>query len=224
MIASKHFIKRTSKTDTKSPVDLGQYLEKDTKILPPQTTINLSNPVAGEMEKLPAQFANESSDILYTIRDADTGEILKIGKTKGGDALTGRLSKYRTSQNWTGRNITMDAAVVEREGAATLGQAENAARENLLNDARQEVGLGENGVKESDVLPWDNTRVPGGPRGEGRLGRSGPGIPGVEGYRLSKPTPEFPNGRMWDGEKVVPIPDNMMWDGALGKVVPKPGP
>ena len=118
-------------------------------------------------------------DAIYVLRDADTGAILKVGKTVGGDRAARRFETYRRAGDDLGLNLRLEVTPV----AKTRGGVKVEAHESALR-ARLE--------REGHVMPWDNSPEhgprraageampdPGAPQfRQGRMGRVGPGTPG----------------------------------------------
>lgn len=88
------------------------------------------------------------------LKDADTGELLKVGKSEVG-TFKGRFEKYATAGTKTGRNLSLDAFSVDKSAINSIESIEKSMREGL--------------EKAGHSLPWDNTGQ--------RLGRPGPGTP-----------------------------------------------
>ncbi|MDR6546259.1 RHS repeat-associated protein [Chryseobacterium rhizosphaerae] len=99
-------------------------------------------------------FDGNQKGIVYILKDADTGEFLKIGKSEVG-TFKGRFEKYATAGNKTGRNLSLDVFTVDKTALSSVESIEKSMREGL-----EKMGYS---------LPWDNTL--------NRLGRSGPGTP-----------------------------------------------
>ena len=101
------------------------------------------------------KFANDADSIVYVLRDAKTGELLKVGKS-GVNKFIGRFSPYAKAGQRTGRTLELDA-ISFKKGDFSAEAVEKQIRENLRRNGHR--------------LPWDNTG--------GRLGRQGPGVPGA---------------------------------------------
>ncbi|MBC9909424.1 RHS repeat-associated core domain-containing protein [Chitinophaga varians] len=99
-------------------------------------------------------FDGNQEGMLYILKDADTGEYLKVGKTEA-NTMVGRFSKYQTAGKKTKRNLVLDVLTIDKSNAHSIEAVEKQVRAYLSD-------LGHK-------LPWDNTL--------GRLGRPGPGVP-----------------------------------------------
>ncbi len=95
---------------------------------------------------------DDSGGVVYLLKDKNTGQILKVGKSKKGN-LPGRFEKYKTAQNNTGANLEIEVYPVPKDKNLTF--METTLRDRML--------------KEGKTLPWDNTG--------NRLGTEGPGVP-----------------------------------------------
>ena len=87
---------------------------------------------------------------MYILRDAKTGELLKVGQSTSGTFI-GRFEKYAAAARRNGRELSLDVFEVP---LAQRGAVEGEIRRTLGN---------------LFSLPWDNTQR--------RLGFSGPGVP-----------------------------------------------
>src|SRR4029079_9535450 len=113
--------------------------------------------------------------IVYVLRDAQTGELLKVGKTEIENFIS-RFRVYEKAAQDTRRHLVGDAWTVAKDAGRTIETVESDIRANL--------------AAQGHSLPWDNTGK--------RLGRTGPGVPGTRlGSRLSK------QGYRWEGENLV---------------------
>ena len=105
-------------------------------------------------------FNGNQKGIVYILKDVETGEFLKVGKTEV-DKYKGRFSKYVTAGNKTNRKLEIDLFTVDKNNLDSIESIEKSIRNNL-----EKLGYS---------LPWDNTN--------NRLNRIGPGVPFT---RLSK--------------------------------------
>ena len=121
------------------------------------------------------KFASGQKGIVYVLRDADTGEFLKVGKSEV-DTFVGRFEKYQTAGTKNGRHLVLDVFTVDKSSTRTVQSIEGEIRSNM--------------IKEGHALPWDNT--------DQRLGRPGPGVPGTRLGRGLRDSYE------WQGEDLVP--------------------
>jgi hypothetical protein len=122
-----------------------------------------------------AAVGEGSDGALYLLKDAKTGEVLKVGKTEAETAV-GRFQKYETASRYTGRTLEVEILDVKKTGSFTTESAEKAVRSHY-----ELMG---------EKLPWDNTG--------GRLGRPGPGVPGT---RLPRSLRE--QGYAWEGTELI---------------------
>lgn len=105
------------------------------------------------------KFEGGQTQIVYVLRDATTGEFLKVGKTTVGE-IADRFGEYVAAGNKWSRKLAADAWTIRARSKTNVEAFEKEMR----------AGLESAGAR----LPWDNTRVPGkGPR----QGRPGQGIP-----------------------------------------------
>ncbi|WP_437310854.1 eCIS core domain-containing protein [Sorangium sp. So ce388] len=141
-------------------------------------------------------------DFVYVLRDAQTGEILKVGRTTS-ETLEGRFGDYLTASHkeLSGRQLQVDVAPVtvpDTPGLNTLTKVEDATRSNVertILDTRAGAELDASG---SRALPWDNT--------DSRLGYEGPGTPGVVTSRMRNnvnPETGQRDPLFWKGERIV---------------------
>ena len=93
------------------------------------------------------------------LRDRDTGQILKVGKTEVLTIEASRLDKYSLAIEKSGRNVDMEMWTVPNQAGTTFESVEKSVR------ARLEA--------EGHTLPWDQGSYSRRPR----LGREGPGVP-----------------------------------------------
>jgi len=103
-------------------------------------------------------FAGGQTQVVYGLRDATTGEFLKIGKTTVAE-VSDRFGQYVTAGNKWSRKLVADVWTFRARSAKGAEAFE----------AELRAGLEKAGAR----LPWDNTRIGGQPR----LGRPGQGIP-----------------------------------------------
>lgn len=115
---------------------------------------------------------------MYVLRDADTGEFLKVGKTEVAN-FGERFRFYEDAANYTGRRLEVDTYAFHAEGFKPQ-VIEDQIRQNLVGQGRS--------------LPWDNTKI----GNAGRLGRPGPGVPGTRLLRRLRD-----EGWRWEGENLV---------------------
>lgn len=167
-------------------VDLAQYAGEN-GLKGQQQSISLAK---GWRDRL-GNLTEGKKDLVYALRDADTGEILKVGRTES-ETIIGRLQQYATAgtEKYSGRNLVLDVAEANTTAKRTLGQVENEMRAKMLEDLR----AADPTAAEPSLLPWDNSPGAG---GKGRLGREGPGTPSVRDHAMRE------RGAVWEGEKVV---------------------
>jgi hypothetical protein len=101
-------------------------------------------------------FDNPDDGIVYILRDKETGEILKVGKSEVRTIETSRFEKYEGAAGKTQRELEMEIYTVPKEEGVTFQQSEKDLRTKL--------------EQEGHDMPWDQT--------DQRLGREGPGVPG----------------------------------------------
>jgi len=123
-------------------------------------------------------FNNPQEDIIYILKDLDTNQLLKVGKTTAGK-FPGRWSPYAAAQKHTSRRLGLDVFTISKGTNYTAEAVEKQVREHMT----QTLGY---------KLPWDNTG--------GRLGK-GPGVPGVRGDKQWSEA-----GWKWVGEVFTPPP------------------
>ncbi|NSL88408.1 hypothetical protein ECE50_016330 [Chitinophaga sp. Mgbs1] len=102
----------------------------------------------------PVSLNGNQEGVVYVLKDADTGELLKVGKTEA-STITERFRKYQTAGKKTGRNLVVDALTIDKSNSHTIQAVEKQVRNYFL--------------EQGHPLPWDNT--------DNRLGRDGPGVP-----------------------------------------------
>ena len=107
-------------------------------------SLDLSNPAWRQ-----SKFTQDG--LVYLLKDASTGSILKVGQTSA-KKFIGRFEKYVTAGARNNRHLSTD---VFETPLTKRGKIEGEIRRNL--------------GKRPGSLPWDNTGR--------RLGRSGPGVP-----------------------------------------------
>ncbi|RKH44583.1 hypothetical protein D7X12_10075 [Corallococcus sicarius] len=139
-------------------------------ILPSQTQQTL--PHTGDWRS--TQWQEGQEGVLYVLRDKKSGELLKVGKTEIA-TWEGRFEPYARAARRTGRELELDTWTVPKDSSRSIEYLEAQVRAQLEGQGHR--------------LPWDNTG--------GRLGRPGPGVPGV--YQST--TAE--QGYVWDGETYV---------------------
>lgn len=100
------------------------------------------------------EFEGGQTQVVYVLRDATTGEYLKVGKTTV-TAIAGRLGEYVTAGNKWSRKLVADVWTFRARSTKNVEAFEAEIR----------AGLEKAGAR----LPWDNTKA--------RLGRAGQGIP-----------------------------------------------
>jgi hypothetical protein len=115
-----------------------------------QLEIDLTNPAWRQT----LAFTGGQTQIVYVLRDATTGELLKVGKTTVDD-IARRFGDYVTAGNKWSRRLTADAWTIRARSKTNVEAFEKEVR----------AGLERAGAR----LPWDNTGR--------RLDRRGQGIP-----------------------------------------------
>jgi hypothetical protein len=121
------------------------------------------------------------------LRDANTGEFLKVGKTSV-NSFVYRFNDYLAyAENSTKRSLQVDLFTFSRQEYETSVPVENRVRAILSNE-------------DGEVLPWDNQYQ--------RLKRIGPGVPGEDPYLTPKMGLKYGAGVHWEGEILVDANDN----------------
>jgi hypothetical protein len=147
------------------------------------------------------KFEGGQTQIVYVLRDATTGEFLKVGKTTVGE-IADRFGEYVAAGNKWSRRLAADAWTFRARTTTNIEAFEAEIR----------AGLERAGAR----LPWDNTRVPKkGPR----LGRPGQGIPDtkpqtetqfideVEQLRVRHAPPNIPKRRGMSSKEKAKLKD-----------------
>jgi hypothetical protein len=122
-----------------------------------------------------AAVGEGNEGVVYLLKDAGTGQILKVGKTEA-ETITSRFQKYEAASRYSGRTLEADILEVNKTRPFTTESVERAVRSHY-----ELMG---------EKLPWDNTG--------GRLGRVGPGVPGTRLPRLLRE-----QGYDWEGEELI---------------------
>lgn len=116
-------------------------------------------------------FSGDQKGIVYILKDSDSGELLKVGKTEV-ENFDSRFRTYAKAGRLTDRNLSVDCLTIDRVDEYKPEAVEKQARAAL--------------EKMGHKLPWDNT--------ENRLGRPGPGVPFVRPGKSARVT------HKWDKE------------------------
>jgi hypothetical protein len=156
-----------------------------------QFDVDLTNPKWRQT----LDFSGPETQFVYVLRDATTGEILKVGNFKVSNILD-RFGQYVTAGNKWSRKLVAHVWPLRGREATKVEAFE----------AQIRAGVEQAGAR----LPWDNTRV----RGKGpRLGRAGQGIPDtkpqtetefideVEQLRVKHAPPNIPKRRGMSSKK-----------------------
>ena len=101
--------------------------------------------------------------MIYVLRDADSGAILKVGKTVGGPSARRRFGVYRRAGEKLGLKLRIEVTTVPKVRGTKVEVHEKALRARLEG--------------EGHIMPWDNSPEAVGRLREGRLGRPGAGTP-----------------------------------------------
>jgi hypothetical protein len=154
-----HFSEQEARAGTAAPSPLAapaiQRAPPDVVTSGQQLEIDLSN----SSWRKTLDFEGGQTQIVYVLRDATTGELLKVGKTTVDD-IAGRFGEYVAAGNKWSRKLAADVWTLRARSKKNVE----------VFEAQIRAGLEKSGAR----LPWDNTRVPEkGPR----LGRPGQGIP-----------------------------------------------
>jgi hypothetical protein len=134
-----------------------------------QKTIDLRDPKWTE-----TAYTKSKDSIVYILRDADTGQALKVGKSEVSN-FEERFDDYVSAQKFTSRNLKVETIAFDST-KVTPEKVESQIRSHL--------------VDQGEKLPWDNTKQ--------RLGRPGPGVPGTRGSKMLRS-----EGWGWNGEDYV---------------------
>jgi hypothetical protein len=130
------------------------------------------------------QLGLDLKQIVYALRDAKTGEILKVGETN--DPIT-RIGNYQTAKTeYSNRSLVIDVLEVTPKKGQGIKSIEDPLREQVLSDL---IAQSPAGTKAEALLPWDNSYQ--------RLGRPGPGTPGVRDHAMREA------GVYWENEQPV---------------------
>lgn len=105
----------------------------------------------------------EGTPILYSLRDLNTGAIVKVGKTFAGSSAGDRFTLYQGAAQELGLRLGLEVTPVTGRGL----RADVTDLEIALRGRLEQAG---------QILPWDYTPVAGS-GGAGRLGRRGRGTP-----------------------------------------------
>ena len=124
----------------------------------------------------------EETGVLYVLKDAKTGEMLKVGKTEA-KKLADRFRHYRQAARREGRDVVADLYTLPKPAAGTLEPFENRLRWYF--------------ELQGEPLLWDQQD-----RFRTRLGRPGPGVPGTPPRRKLRS-----QGYRWDGSKLIKEPE-----------------
>ena len=124
------------------------------------------------------KFARDQQGIVYVLKDAETGELLKVGKSEVSN-FTDRFRFYEKAAHDTGRRLDVDVMTVPKDPSRTVQSVEQEIRSHL--------------EAQGHALPWDQTSR--------RLGRPGPGVPGTPPSRRLRN-----EGYGWSGEQLVKDP------------------
>jgi len=98
------------------------------------------------------------ADVLYVLRDKQSGAIVKVGKTTGSN-YSSRFGRYETAAERLKLELELEVTPISNLGGKTVDHYEQLLRRRLES--------------EGHILPWDNTQY----EGVARLGRQGPGTP-----------------------------------------------
>ncbi len=111
------------------------------------TVIDLSGPSVGFAKKA----YERGMGFTYILRDKNTGEVLKVGKTTGGVNIYERFNRYRRKSQEYGRAVEVEvwhvgknaeAKAIERQLRTTLqNQGERLPWDAVANPARPDLGL-----------------------------------------------------------------------------------
>lgn len=175
MIASKHHIKRVNDSEN-GPVDLKKYMPENFEAVGDQISVDMSK----RNWRTQISGLSKDGDYLYVVRDAETGEVLKVGSTSD---LERRLGDYRTANNASelhGGKVTVDIVEVKKPAGATLESGEIGMRDGVATDAKAEAA----GDKS---MPWDKTAS----------GEAGPGVPGNDSHNMKYDLTK------WEGDQIV---------------------
>lgn len=184
-------VPRLGGSKTKAPIDLAHYIPD--KFLPKNTDKTPNRKVYtvvidDDWDSKLGGLNKKGKQLIYALRDLTTGEILKVGWTRG-ENLEDRIEKYDLagSKSYSDRSLAIDIIEVKPpRGAKAPSTIEAPLREQIIPDLQAEAPAG---TKPNEVLRWDNT--------DQRLGRPGPGIPGVRDKAMRKA------GMWWKGETII---------------------
>jgi hypothetical protein len=134
---------------------------------------------AADHEKLQL---DPDADVLYVLRDVETGAVLKVGKTTGGSTVD-RFATYERAGRRLGRDLQIEVATIATPRGRTPQEFESALRAQLEG--------------EGQIMPWDNSG--------NRLSREGQGTPYA-------PLGGSPGNDPVTGKPIPGMRDEYMWD------------
>ena len=121
------------------------------------------------------KFEGGQEGLMYVLRDMDSSEALKVGKTEVENFID-RFRHYENAGDLTGRHLALDVFSIDKVSEYSLEAIEKQFRAHFESMGHS--------------LPWDNT--------SNRLGRPGPGVPGAQIPRRLRVL-----GYHWLGESLV---------------------
>jgi hypothetical protein len=173
-------VEPTRLPEAQRPLDIHSYLPEGTTTTGPQRSFRIRAGWRDEVREL--GLGNQ--DVIYVLRDAQTGEALKVGLSEN---ISSRFGAYQTAtlERYSGREIIADVMPVSvprsATGASALVVPETAVREQLERELVQAgnaewrtIGGGRRVLVDAQdrvLLPWDNTG--------NRLNYFGQGTPGA---------------------------------------------
>jgi hypothetical protein len=109
-----------------------------------------------DVDKFDSLRISEDADILYVLRDKNTGAVVKVGETSG-EGYTSRFARYDYAAKQLGLELELEVTVVQ---GLDSDRSVRKQYETVLRERLEAVG---------HIQPWENVNR--------RLGRVGPGTP-----------------------------------------------
>jgi hypothetical protein len=166
---------------------------------PAVAEVDLSNVEVGkrqvvDADKIGTLKFDGDPDVIYVLRDKETGAVLKVGKTTG-EGAPGRLDAYDLAARRLKLKLELEVITIKTPKGEKVELYEGKLRSQI--------------EEQGHILPWDNTK--------NRLGHEGPGTPfePLAGPSKADVDPKTE-------EKLPSMREEMMWD-EKGNLVRKDG-